>query len=1120
MHNIESDLLLLIINLSQLRNKERVIKLFIEGAGALFPKYKLKWHTETDQQLQSKHRVCTREKTYGYVETDQAIETDEKAFPHFQNAIQLLAILLERLEQNELLHNQKAHLQQLVDWQTLELIRSHEELNEANEELATTNEELIESNRSLIEININLRKEIEKREALEKKLLDSDKFFNHSTDLFCIAGFDGYFKVLNPTWETILGWSKAEMLAKPWIEFVHPDDVHSTDNIKVSIVDGKEVCHFENRYRCKNGNYLWLSWNSYPHREENLMFGVARDVTAIKESENRLKQIEWMLDSKSQDTVEENEQPSYGDLTQYNKNGLIVSSIDKDILCDIANDYLGLLETSSAIYEINGDYAMGIFSSGWCRFMDNASRKLCNTSSNTKALSSGKWLCHESCWTNASQKVIETGQVADIKCNGGLNLYAEPIIVSNKVVGVINFGYGDPPTNEKELEELAEKYQVSYTELAKLSKTYESRPPFIVELAKKRLKYSAKQIGALIESVQAKQRIKESEAKFRSIIQSSPNGIYLYELNSNGQLILTDANPSADRIIGIDHETLIGKTIEEAFPNLANTSVPDLYAKVAKGETPSTNFEIEYADDKAKGYFEVTVYQTIENALAVEFSDISERKYAESLIKQSEEKYRTLIDFAPDAFFQGDASGNFIKVNIKAAELTGYSTAELLNMNMSQLFSQTELINHPLRYDLLQKGETVINERTIIQKDGNTLLAEMNSRLLPDGTLQSFVRDITARIKAEEQLRTLTLAINQSPNSVVITNRMGNIEYVNPVIERLAGYKKEELIGQNPRIFASGKTTKEEYKVLWDTIMMGKVWQGEFQNKKKNGELFWESATISPVIDSKGKITHFLAIREDITEQKRMNLELIAAKERAEESDRLKSAFLANMSHEIRTPMNSIMGFASLLPEEESKELMCQYANIIVRNSEQLVHIIDDIVLYSRLQTRLLSNIPKEFDAIDLLNDVKQTFNLPDYQKGVELLVENRLEDSSYLIRTDYEKIRQIFTNLVSNAFKYTPKGSITIGVTNINDRVHFYVKDTGIGIPASEAEKVFDRFYRGSNVNKSSIGGTGLGLSIVKELIELLEGKIWIESDPEGKSGVKGSTFYFTIASHKSVKP
>jgi signal transduction histidine kinase len=170
------------------------------------------------------------------------------------------------------------------------------------------------------------------------------------------------------------------------------------------------------------------------------------------------------------------------------------------------------------------------------------------------------------------------------------------------------------------------------------------------------------------------------------------------------------------------------------------------------------------------------------------------------------------------------------------------------------------------------------------------------------------------------------------------------------------------------------------------------------------------------------------------------------------------------------------------------------------------VHIIDDIVLYSRLQTGLLSYNPKLFDALKLLIDVKQSFNLPEFMKGIDLKIETEIE-CVVLIYSDYDKLRQIFTNLVSNAFKYTCKGAITLGFTKQTGEIVFYVKDTGIGIPSNEQEQVFGRFYRGSNVNKGAIGGTGLGLSIVQELIQLLGGKIWVESE-EGK----GSIFNFAI--------
>ncbi|MCF8361547.1 MAG: transporter substrate-binding domain-containing protein [Prolixibacteraceae bacterium] len=247
-------------------------------------------------------------------------------------------------------------------------------------------------------------------------------------------------------------------------------------------------------------------------------------------------------------------------------------------------------------------------------------------------------------------------------------------------------------------------------------------------------------------------------------------------------------------------------------------------------------------------------------------------------------------------------------------------------------------------------------------------------------------------------------------------------------------------------------------------------------------------------------------LKNEIARRKDIEVDLLAAKKRAEESDQLKSAFLANMSHEIRTPMNSIMGFASLLPSEESKELMAQYAKIIVQNSEQLVNIIDDIVLYSKLQTKLITPNHSNFKAIDLFEDIYQSFQLPIYPNNIKLNV-NHDAGIDLEFNTDYEKIRQVFTNLISNAYKYTDEGEIEIGCQNCENDALFYVRDTGIGIPEKDIEKIFGRFYRAHNAERKSQNGTGLGLSIVKELIELLGGKIWVES----KEG-EGSTFYFKL--------
>jgi PAS domain S-box-containing protein len=362
------------------------------------------------------------------------------------------------------------------------------------------------------------------------------------------------------------------------------------------------------------------------------------------------------------------------------------------------------------------------------------------------------------------------------------------------------------------------------------------------------------------------------------------------------------------------------------------------------------------------------------------------------------------------------------------------------------------------------------------------------------------------------------------------------------------GYSsKEELINQ-PIGGISANIEPYTNEIAQEKVNMaikGEAQTFEWLARKKNDEVFWAEVSlksskiggkkrviavvrdISERKNSEEKIKsvnqelravneelatqneEYLALNEELQESlkhiNKINRELEEAKEKAEESDRLKTNFLANMSHEIRTPMNSIMGFASLLPDEDNSKLMTQYAQIILNSSEQLVHIIDDIVLYSKLQTKLFRINTHNFKTTKLLADVYQSFNLPDYQHNTKLIIDNSCKELS--INSDYDKIKQLLNNLISNAFKYTPEGEIHIGYELVCKELIFHVKDTGMGIPKNEIEKVFERFYRGSNVNKNSISGTGLGLSIAKELIDLLKGRIWIESEP----GI-GTTFYFSV--------
>lgn len=256
-----------------------------------------------------------------------------------------------------------------------------------------------------------------------------------------------------------------------------------------------------------------------------------------------------------------------------------------------------------------------------------------------------------------------------------------------------------------------------------------------------------------------------------------------------------------------------------------------------------------------------------------------------------------------------------------------------------------------------------------------------------------------------------------------------------------------------------------------------------------------------------------LEIFQDITERNLHELELKAAKVKAEESNRLKSSFLVSMSHEIRTPMNAIMGFSDLLMEDEGDEKK-QFATIIQKCSKQLLTLIDDILHLSRLQSEKMPLDKIGFKPAELVTDVCRMFNLPHLKKGLDITISIPGQFEDLVMQSDAGKIRQVLTNLVANAIKYTLEGSVKLGFDMQNGFVEFYVTDTGIGIPQNEQQKVFESFYRSEQAISSEIEGTGLGLSIAKELVELMGGVIGVSSGPN-----KGSRFFFSIPLEKSDK-
>jgi PAS domain S-box-containing protein len=366
-------------------------------------------------------------------------------------------------------------------------------------------------------------------------------------------------------------------------------------------------------------------------------------------------------------------------------------------------------------------------------------------------------------------------------------------------------------------------------------------------------------------------------------------------------------------------------------------------------------------------------------------------------------------------------------------------------------------------------------------------------------------QDITARKEAEETIRKLSQAVEQSASTIVITNADGDIEYANPAFTRVTGYSLEEALGQNPRILKSGKMSPEFYEAMWKALAAGEVWSGEMINKKKNGELYWEFATIAPVKDENGQITHYIAVKDDITARKEMEEELRIARDRALEASRLKSRILANVSHDMRTPLGSILGYADMLQAEvfgPLNETQQGKIRLIIESSNHLREFVDNLLAQSELEAGKLALQANQISPKKLMQELASGVQVLADQKGLELTSE--LDPTlPETILGDRYWLRRIIANLLSNAIKFTAQGRIGLAFRRVEESYWaIEVSDTGPGISPDELSKIFEPFQKGGDT-RPPVSGAGLGLAIVKDVVEHMGGRITVQSTIN-----QGSTF------------
>ncbi len=366
-------------------------------------------------------------------------------------------------------------------------------------------------------------------------------------------------------------------------------------------------------------------------------------------------------------------------------------------------------------------------------------------------------------------------------------------------------------------------------------------------------------------------------------------------------------------------------------------------------------------------------------------------------------------------------------------------------------------------------------------------------------------QDITDKKKILEQVNKLSRIVDQSSSIIIITDLEGKIEYTNPKFTEVTGYFFEEVKGKKINFLKSGYTPEYEYEELWKRILSGKEWRGEFKNRKKNGEFYWESATISPIKNDEGEITHFLAIKEDITEKKEMEFELKRALDSAEEASRLKSTLLSNMSHELRTPLTGIIGFASLLRDELMNAEHVDIVDKIIKSGKRLLVTLNSILNLSEIESGTFPINITEFNLASYTKYFLTNYDRTAAEKSLSFSIE--IHDEEICAIGDENLYKQILQHIVDNAIKFTSAGSVRIIVSSTQDDKNCYaivkVIDTGIGIAKEDQSKIFREFRQLSEGIRRNFEGSGLGLAVAKKMANLMNGDITVESELG-----KGSTF------------
>lgn len=603
------------------------------------------------------------------------------------------------------------------------------------------------------------------------------------------------------------------------------------------------------------------------------------------------------------------------------------------------------------------------------------------------------------------------------------------------------------------------------------------------------------------------QRMQENEERLRAIVDTALDGIIT--IDARGQILA--ANDAACRMFGWQAGALIGRNVLVLMPESYHSRPADFFADFLAADSQQlVGQSREITARRADGSvfpirLAVGQARTMREQFFVGFvTDISDRITLQTELQERETKYRTLIANIPGVSFRSRVDTAWTKIFISESvlALTGWAQEDF----MTQQVSYADLI-HPNDIDAVRsKVAAALEQRVsysieyrIRRKDGSErwlsesaggVYGEDGQALWIDGVML----DITASKQQAAEYQGIVLAIRKSL-AVAEFDMQGNILDVNENFEKLTGYSVEELRGQSHKLLCTAEeAVSAEYAEFWRNLRAGQFQSGEFYREGKQGKKVWLQAAYNPILDIDGKPWKVVKLASDLAQRKAIEQDLIAAKEVAEQASAAKGMFLANMSHEIRTPMNAIIGFTEILLKTALDQKQLSYLKTVKLSARSLLGLLNDILDTAKLERGAIELEIRDFSLHELCEQLISTFRIQADSKRIRL--EHYYgQDCPVFIRSDELRLRQILTNILGNAVKFTEQGQVTLTVNRTASRLHFVIEDSGIGIAEDRLDNIFAPFAQADASMSRRFGGTGLGTTIAKQLVDLMEGEIRVSS-------------------------